>query len=100
MKILITGGSGILGFFLNIRLSEKHNILTTYHNNPGNCKRFNSVKLNLGDPEEIKKLFHNFSPDAVIHTAAYSRPDICSVLSREEVFRVNTKSTEELSQTL
>jgi dTDP-4-dehydrorhamnose reductase len=98
MKILITGGSGLLGQFLNIRLSEKHNILTTYHNNPGNCKQFNSVKLNLGDTEEIKKIFHDFSPDAVIHTAAYSRPDICSLLSREEVFRVNTKSTEELSR--
>jgi dTDP-4-dehydrorhamnose reductase len=98
MKILITGGSGLLGQFLNIRLSERHNVLTTYHNNSGNCKQFNSVKLNLVNPEEIKNIFDTFLPDTVIHTAAYSRPEICDTLSREEVFNVNVKSTEQISK--
>jgi dTDP-4-dehydrorhamnose reductase len=56
------------------------------------------VSLNFADTDEIKKIFHGFLPDVVIHSAAYSRPEICSTLSREEVFRINIKSTEELSK--
>jgi dTDP-4-dehydrorhamnose reductase len=98
MKIFITGGSGLLGQFLSIRLSVRHNVLTTYHYNSGNCKQFNSAKLDLSNPEEIKKTFDAFLPDAVIHTAAYSRPEICDTHSREEVFNVNVKATEQLSK--
>ena len=98
MKILITGGSGLLGQFLNLRLSEKNNLLTTYHNNPGNCRYFNSVRLDLGNTEEIKKIFLDFMPEVVIHTAALSRPEICSTLPPEEVYRINVNSAEELSR--
>ena len=47
MKILITGGSGLLGQYLNVILSQNHNILTLYHSNVGNCENFNSTKIDL-----------------------------------------------------
>ncbi|MDZ7626137.1 MAG: hypothetical protein U5J96_17015 [Ignavibacteriaceae bacterium] len=39
-NVLITGGSGLLGQYLNIAVSKKFNIHTTYRNNMGNCKEF------------------------------------------------------------
>ncbi len=44
MKILITGGSGLLGQYLNLAISANHHILTFYHSNIGNCADFNSSK--------------------------------------------------------
>ena len=72
MKILITGGSGSLGQYLNIVLSSHHNILTIFNSNAGNCKEYNSIKLNICDNASLLKVFNDFQPDVVIHTAAYS----------------------------
>jgi dTDP-4-dehydrorhamnose reductase len=97
MKVFITGGSGLLGQYLNMRLSQSREILTVYNNNIGNCGRFNSVKLDIGNTKKLKEVFVSFLPDVVIHTGAYSRPEICDNLSREEVFRINVGATADIS---
>jgi NAD dependent epimerase/dehydratase family enzyme len=38
MRILITGGGGLLGQYLNTELSADNEILTLYHQNAGNSK--------------------------------------------------------------
>jgi dTDP-4-dehydrorhamnose reductase len=43
-------------------------------------------------------LFNNFRPDAVIHTACFSRPEICAALSRNEVYKLNVDATEMIAQ--
>jgi dTDP-4-dehydrorhamnose reductase len=98
MKILITGGSGLLGYFLNTRLSQENEILTVYNNKASNCNGFNSVKLDIGDTHNIKEVFSAFSPGVVIHSAAYSRPEICARLTKEEVYRINVTATAEISK--
>ena len=98
MKILITGGSGLLGQYLNEKLSHKNEILTIYKQNTGNCHHFNSINLDITDKGKFSFLFNNFRPDAVIHTACYSRPEICSKLSRDEVYRLNVDVTEHIAQ--
>ena len=74
MKILITGGSGLLGQYLNLYLSKEHNILTLYHSNVGNCKDYNFLKVDICDYNAVLNTFSNFRPDIVIHTAAISHP--------------------------
>ena len=74
MKVLITGGSGLLGQYLNILLSSKFNILTLYNSNVGNCKDYNSLRLNICDYNSLLNAFKDFRPDTVIHTAAISHP--------------------------
>lgn len=93
MKILITGGSGLLGQYLNIILSESDSILTLYNSNAGNCKLYNSEKVDLKDNKKLKDIFILFKPDIVVHTAAISRPELCDSLPREFVFDINVRST-------
>lgn len=98
MRILITGGSGLLGQYLNKILSVRHDILTLYFENTGNCTEYNSEKTDVTDNKSLKKIFRAFKPDVVIHTAAISRPELCDKLDREFVIRLNVKSTEYLTR--
>ncbi|MEP0861615.1 MAG: NAD(P)-dependent oxidoreductase [Ignavibacterium sp.] len=98
MKIFITGGSGFLGQYLNRVLSEKHQILTTFYSHTGNCKNYNSVQLDLRNLAELRKIFMNFLPDVVIHTAAISDTILNSIVSTKEVYEINVNVTEELAK--
>lgn len=98
MKILITGGSGLLGQYLNRELSSDNEILTLYNENTGNCREFNSLKTDIVNIIEIKKIFNEYKPEIVIHTAAISRPELCDSLPKELVNEINVNSTVYLSE--
>ena len=98
MRILITGGSGLLGQYLNVELSKKDEILTLYNSNKGNCGRFNSLRCNLRYSGKVSDIFTRFRPDAVVHTACYSRPEICAKLPKEEVYAINVQATENIAR--
>jgi len=98
MRVLITGGSGLLGQYLNDELSGKNEILSLYFENEGNCRHYNSVRADIRDWGKMSMLFNNFRPDAVIHTACFSRPEICAALSRNEVYKLNVDATEMIAQ--
>lgn len=98
MKIFITGGSGFLGQYLNRVLSEKHQILTTFYSHTGNCKNYNSLQLDLRNLAELRKIFINFLPDVVIHTAAISDTILNPNVSTKEVYEINVNVTEELAK--
>lgn len=98
MKIFITGGSGLLGQYLNLELSGKHQILTQYNNDKGNCKLFNNIKLDLTDFNSLKKVFEDFKPNVVIHTAAFSTPVQISISNSKKVYSLNVMSTQRISE--
>jgi dTDP-4-dehydrorhamnose reductase len=90
MKVFITGGSGQLGEFINVEFSNSnHNFLSTYNIQAENCKNYPSVKIDLTDHKEVKKIIFEYKPDAVIHTAAISNPAKCDLMSKSEVMDVN-----------
>ncbi len=94
MKILIIGGSGLLGQYLNLELSANHRILTTYHRNPGNTLNFPNVKLDATDFALLEKTFKEFRPEAVILTAAVSNPAAAQNAPRELVIKLNVEVPE------
>lgn len=98
MKILITGGSGLLGQYLNRKLSGENDIITLYNENKGNCGEYKSSNADITDENVIAKLFSEFKPEAVIHTAAISRPELCDSLPEEFVKKVNVYSTEHITE--
>jgi dTDP-4-dehydrorhamnose reductase len=98
MKILITGGSGLLGQYLNITLSGKHQILTIFNNNPGNCLFYDSLKIDINDTANLEYVITKFEPDAVIHTAGYTRPEIADKMPYEEVYKTNTEVTKLIAE--
>jgi dTDP-4-dehydrorhamnose reductase len=97
-KVLITGGSGFLGQYLNAELNVKYDIMTTFRTNPGNCLDFRSASIDLRNQPPLDNLFKNFKPEIVIHTAAYSTPDICNKTDRDEVINFNVNLLKTLSE--
>lgn len=98
MKILITGGSGLLGQYLNIALSKRHNILTLYNSNIGNCSSFNSQKIDIRNQKKLKEIFYNFKPEIVIHSAAITSALLDNKYSLKDYFDSNVSVTENISQ--
>jgi dTDP-4-dehydrorhamnose reductase len=96
-KVLITGGSGLLGQYLNLAASKKFNILTTYRNNPGNCKEFPSSRIDILNENELKMLFQEFKPHFVIHAAAITNPVPKENQSAKEYFETNVKATNNIA---
>lgn len=93
MKILITGGSGLLGQYLNMVLSEEFSILTIFNKNPGNCLFFDSLKIDINNISNFEYVIKKFSPDVIVHTAGFTRPEIADKLSYKEVYKLNAEVT-------
>lgn len=98
MKVIITGASGSLGQYLNIVLSKDHQITSLYNSNIGNCNQFNSVKIDLNDFENCRRLYTDIKPDIVIHTAAISSPIIPQHLSSKDVYNTNVYATKNIAE--
>lgn len=97
-KLLITGGSGLLGQYLNLAASKKFNIFTTYRNNAGNCKEFPSSRIDILNEKELQNLFNDFKPEIVIHTAAITNPVPKENQSAKEYFDTNVTATKSVAQ--
>jgi dTDP-4-dehydrorhamnose reductase len=98
MKILITGGSGLLGQYLNIELSRDHFIMSLYNKNPGNCKNYNSREIDISDKKALQEIFNSFKPEIVLHTAAVSNPGLASSIDSKIVYDINVYATKNLAE--
>jgi len=96
-NVLITGGSGLLGQYLNIAISKNFNIHTTYRNNPGNCKEFQSSKIDIINKNELQIIFQDVQPEFVIHTAAITNPIPKENQSAKEYFDTNVTATKNIA---
>jgi dTDP-4-dehydrorhamnose reductase len=74
MKILIIGGTGMLGS--SIMLSEtNHELWGTFLNEKPLSK--NISKLDITNQKQVKDFLNFINPDAIIHTAAITNVDLC-----------------------
>lgn len=75
-KLLITGASGFLGWNL-CQLAQEWEVYGTYFSHPGQIPGITMLRVDLSNFQEIKQLFLELQPAAVIHTAAQSSPNFC-----------------------
>jgi dTDP-4-dehydrorhamnose reductase len=79
-KILIIGGSGLLGNTLTDYTKVSYNVHITYNKNFPIDSSVNSTSLDLLDNRvKIIDLIKSLKPDVVIHTAAHPSVDICEI---------------------
>ena len=98
MRVLITGGSGFLGQYLNIELSKSHEIFTIYYKRKGNCEDYNSASFDLNDHKKIEEVFSSFRPDCVVHTAAITSHEEIEDAGSKYVYATNVTATKEIAE--
>ena len=76
-KLLVTGASGFLGWHLCQAAKQEWDVYGTYFSHPGEIPGITLLKVDLRDFREIKRIFREIQPAAVIHTAAQSSPNFC-----------------------
>ncbi|MBD1850259.1 NAD(P)-dependent oxidoreductase [Cyanobacteria bacterium FACHB-502] len=76
-KLLITGASGFLGWYLCQAAQTDWEVYGTHHRQAVNLAKVHSLPIDLTDLDALKSLFATVRPDAVIHAAAVSRPNDC-----------------------
>ena len=98
MRIFITGGSGLLGQYLNLIISKEYEILTQYNTKQGNCFQYNSVQADITDYKKIESILTAFKPDIIMHTAAISSIQNTYKLPSKFVYEVNVNATGKLAE--
>ena len=76
-RLLVTGASGFLGWNI-CRIAQKEwEIFGTVFSHDLEIPGAAVIRIDLADSKELKKVFSEVRPDAVIHTAAASSPNYC-----------------------
>ncbi|MBX7042686.1 MAG: SDR family oxidoreductase [Ignavibacteria bacterium] len=91
MKILITGASGLLGRYVAEEMSGSHEVLAVCNSNRIAGADFKTVTADLTDWRSLKDMFSSFRPEAIVHAAAISRPELCDKLPEKEVMNINAE---------
>lgn len=76
-RLFITGASGFLGWNICHVAQESWDVFGTGFSHDVKIPNVNIAKVDLRDFKEIKRIFNDVRPHAVIHTAALSNPDFC-----------------------
>ncbi|MHA2220415.1 MAG: sugar nucleotide-binding protein, partial [Candidatus Hodarchaeales archaeon] len=95
MKILITGGSGLLGKYLLQIKPQEHRAILTWNKNIGGVTDTSDIwyKLNVQNRASVFDLFEITRPDIVIHCAAIGSVDFAENEGYQSVFDVNVTGT-------
>lgn len=96
--LLITGGSGTIGWYLCRHFAGKGTpVIGTYDRN--RLQELPGLQLPLEEPERLAAILANRTCSALIHTAAMTAPDLCE-REPERTHRVNVQATRRLLEWL
>jgi dTDP-4-dehydrorhamnose reductase len=91
-RLLITGASGFLGWHICQLAKTEWKVYSTYFSHFIEIPGVNTVKVNLTDFQELKDIFNDINPTAVIHTAAHSQPNFCQN-NPQESYTINVTAS-------
>jgi dTDP-4-dehydrorhamnose reductase len=100
MRLLVTGMSGFLGYALARRLrrlpegaaGKGYEVTATQHEQVLAGIRGTQVSLDLADQFALRQILKEIRPQAVIHMAAISQPNLCESAA-ERTVAVNVEAT-------
>ncbi len=96
-RLLITGASGFLGTHLCITATDRYNVFGISNRDKISIKRINILSVDLCDVKALKELFVQVKPDAVIHAAAMSAPNLCQQYVSESN-RINVSASLQIAE--
>lgn len=96
-KILITGGSGLLGSTMARVAQKGFHTFATYHQHPLNIPGCQCVPLDITNFERVASTMETINPEIVFHTAALAKVDYCETHSIE-AWATNVEGTDNLAR--
>ena len=97
MKLLVIGGSGLLGYKVAKMASNEHETFLTYNYRSIQVEGCTALKLDKCDRKAVFELFEKIKPDVVIDTAALHNVDYCET-HPEEAWKVNVEGTRNVAE--
>jgi dTDP-4-dehydrorhamnose reductase len=94
--VLITGGSGTLGWTLSKMLAGYCRVVATFCTNPCTPQGTQAARVELGDRASIEDLLTGHGPEVIVHLAAVTDPDRCES-DPGTATRVNLDATTEIA---
>ncbi len=91
-KLLVTGASGFLGWNICNSAKKDWEILGTVFSHPVEFSGIKIIQVDLRNFKELKRIFQEISPDAVIHTAAATDPNHCQK-NHAETHKINVDAS-------
>jgi dTDP-4-dehydrorhamnose reductase len=93
MKLMIIGGTGLLGQYLVLEASQRGwEVTATYHDNDAKMGTRTLVHMDVRDEAEVNEVIRSAVPNAVIHTAGITDLDVCEN-NPKEAWEVNVEGT-------
>jgi len=96
-RLLVTGGSGLLGGSIIRAAAGDFEVFATYNTNPVSLPGCECISMDIRDENKVKSLLGQIEPNLVIHTAALARVDYCED-HPEETRILNVKGTENVAK--
>ncbi len=90
-NILIVGGSGYLGMGLCRQLRSRFRVYATYRSHPFRMDRVLTLKMNLGDSDQARKVVSLAKPDIII--CAAGKGDLPDQLSTDDMRTLEAMET-------
>lgn len=89
-KLMIMGGSGLLGSHLTQQAKNGFEVVATYKGHPFKMERCKSIHLDITDRDKTKNAIIKEKPDLIILTAAQRNVDYCE-RNQDEAYRINVE---------
>jgi dTDP-4-dehydrorhamnose reductase len=95
-RLMITGGSGLLGSNLARRATENFRVFATHHTRTAQIPGCIFIPLNITNRQEVMAATGDIKPDVIIHTAALVNVDYCQG-HPDESLKINAAGTENMA---
>lgn len=96
-KLLITGASGFLGWNVCQAAQADWQVYGTYSTHPVTIPGVTLLRVDLTDFQAVQDLFHTLQPDAVVHLAAQSSPNVCQT-QPDVAYAINVTASGNLAE--
>lgn len=95
-RLLVTGASGVLGWNVCAAARARWHVFGIVHRHPIHLPGGSRLTCDLTRPGDLRGLFREVAPDAVIHCAAAASPDFCEAHGGE-LRRINVEAAADLA---
>jgi len=96
MRLIITGGSGLLALNWAILCRDSYDILLLTHTKSVALSGVSSIKVDLEDRERLGEIISQWCPDVIVHAAGMTNVDECEKFP-ERAYYTNTDLVKQVS---